>query len=133
MLILPDTSCWIEFFRPRGDEAIRSQLLNWLAADCLAVCAPVRVEILRGAGKAEVPHIVEAFAVLPYLESVDEDWIAVEQKIRTLADKGCTVPLLDLLIAVIVHRHGAVLAHRDAHFQMVEQVLPVRQHSFIAT
>ena len=40
MLILADTSCWIEFFRPIGDEAVRAQMLVGLA-DGLAICGPV--------------------------------------------------------------------------------------------
>lgn len=131
MLILPDTSCWIEFFRPRGDEAVRLQLLNWLGADYLAVCSPVRVEVLRGARKMEAPQIVDAFSGLRHLESKEDDWLTVEQKIRTLADDGHNVPLLDLLIAVVAYRHGAVLAHKDAHFHTIAQVLPVRLHNFL--
>lgn len=131
MLILPDTSCWIEFFRPRGDLAVRSQLLNWIGADFLVICGPVRAEVLRGARKAEAPQIVEAFAGLRYLESSEDDWLMVEEKARTLADCGHNVPLLDLLIAVIAHRGGAILAHKDAHFHTIAKVLPVRLHDFL--
>lgn len=131
MLILADTSCWIEFFRPSGDEAVRAQMLRWLAHD-LAICGPVRAEVLRGARKAEAPKIVSAFAALPHLAAVDGDWLIAEQKIRALTDKGYTVPLLDVFNAAIARRHGAVLAHKDAHFQIIEQVLPLRTHTFLA-
>ena len=131
MLILPDTSCWIEFFRPRGDQAVRSQLLHWLGADYLVICGPVRAEVLRGARKTEAPQIVEAFAGLRHLESVEGDWLTVEQKARALADCGHNVPLLDLLIAAVAHRCGAVLAHKDAHFHTIAQVLPLRLHNFL--
>ena len=131
MLILPDTSCWIEFFRPRGDAVVRSQLLLWLGTDSLSICGPVRAEILRGARKKEVARIADAFAALPYLASVDEDWSTVEQKARSLAEEGRNVPLLDLLIAAVACRYGAVLAHKDLHFRIIAQVLPVRQHSFL--
>lgn len=131
MLILPDTSCWIEFFRPRGDQAVRAQLLSWLGADCLAICGPVRAEVLRGARKTEAPQIVEAFAALRHLESVEKDWLTVEQKIRELADEGHNVPLLDLLIAAVAHRCSATLAHKDTHFQTIVRALPVSLHSFL--
>lgn len=131
MLILADTSCWIEYFRPSGDEVVRAQLLRWLT-DSLAICGPVRAEVLRGARKAEVAKIVSAFAALPYLSSVDGDWLTAEQKARSLADKGDNVPLLDVFIAAIALRHDAVLAHKDAHFQTIAQVLPLRTHNFLA-
>ena len=131
MLILPDTSCWIEFFRPRGDQAIRSAMLHWLKADRLAVCGPVRVEILRGARKTEALQIASFLGALPHLDAVERDWLSVETSARRLADDGHTVPLLDLLIAVIAQRHDVVLAHRDAHFQAIAQVLPIRTHDFL--
>ena len=131
MLILADTSCWIEYFRPSGDEVVRAQLLRWLT-DSLAICGPVRAEVLRGARKAEVAKIVSAFAALPYLSSVDGDWLTAEQKARSLADKGDNVPLLDVFIAAIAIRHDAVLAHKDAHFQTITEVMPLRTHNFLA-
>ena len=39
--------------------------------------------------------------------------------------------LLDLLIAAIAHRGNAVLAHKDAHFRTIAQVIPVRQHDLL--
>ena len=131
MLILPDTSCWIEFFRPAGDEAVRSVLLDWLRAGYLAICSPIRVEIIRGARRAEVSKIGDAFAALRHLESVEQDWLTVEQKIRALVDGGDNVPLLDVLVASIAHRHGALLAHKDVHFRTIANVLPVRTHDFL--
>ena len=131
MLILPDTSCWIEFFRPGGNQAIRSEMLIWLKGDRLAVCGPVRAEILRGARKAEASRIADLLGALVHLDSEERDWLSVETNARRLADDGHTVPLLDLLIAIIAQRHGVVLAHRDAHFQAIAQVLPVRTHDFL--
>ena len=131
MLILADTSCWIEFFRPDGDEAVRAQLLRWLADD-LAICGPVRAEVLRGVRKEDAAKIASAFAALPHLSSVDDDWLMAEQNVQLLADKGYNVPLLDVFIAAIALRHGAVLAHKDAHFQAIAQVLPLRTHNFLA-
>jgi len=131
MLILPDTSCWIEFFRPRGDDAVRAQMLNWLGADCLAICGPVRAEVLRGARTGEVSKIADAFAALPHLEPIEEDWSTVEQKVKSLADDGHNLPLLDLLIAALACRCGATLAHKDTHFQIISQVLPIHLHSFL--
>ena len=130
MLILPDTSCWIEFFRPRGDERIQSRIRQWLGEDRLALCGPVRVEVLRGARRAEAPRIAETFGALAQLDSADADWLTVTTKARVLAEAGDTVPLLDLLIATIAYRHGAILAHRDAHFRAIVQVLPVQTHDF---
>ena len=131
MLILPDTSCWIEFFRPRGEAPVQAQMQRWLGSDRLAVCGPIRAEVLRGARRTEAPRIVDAFAALTHLDGLERDWTAVESAARAMADVGHTVPLLDLLIAAIAHRHEVILAHRDAHFRAIGDVLPVRTHDFL--
>lgn len=131
MLILPDTSCWIEFFRPRGEAAVRAEMQRWLESDRLAVCGPVRVEVLRGARRTEASGIADAFGALVHLDGLERDWEAVETGARALADSGHTVPLLDLLIAAIAHRREVILAHRDAHFRAIAEVLPVRTHDFL--
>ena len=131
MLILPDTSCWIEFFRPRGEAAVREQMQRWLAADCLAVCSPVRAEVLRGARRTEASRIADALAALVHLDTLERDWTTVELAARSMADLGRNVPLLDLLIAAIASRHDVVLAHRDAHFRAMADALTLRTHDFL--
>lgn len=132
MKVLADTSCWIEFFRPRGDVQVRSQMLRWLAVDALVSCGPVRAEIARGVRQSEAPRVTAAFEALPHLQAEDADWHAVETRVRQLAAAGRTVPLLDLYVAVLAHRNEAVLAHKDAHFRAIAEVLPLQQHDFIA-
>ena len=131
MLILPDTSCWIEFFRPRGEAAVREQMQRWLAADRLAVCSPVRAEVLRGARRTEASRIADALAALVHLDTLERDWTTVEVAARSMADLGRNVPLLDLLIAAIASRHDVVLAHRDAHFRAMADALTPRTHDFL--
>ena len=132
MLILPDTSCWIEYFRPGGEVTIQAEIRRWLGFDRIAICGPVRAEVLRGVRRREAPGIVDAFTALTHLGTLERDWATVEAAARRLADVGHTVPLLDLLIAAIAHRHGATLAHRDEHFRAIAETLPVRTHDFLA-
>ena len=131
MLILPDTSCWIEFFRPRGETAVRERMRRWLAADRLAVCGPVRAEVLRGARRTEASRIADALAALVHLDTLERDWTTVEAAARSMADLR-NVPLLDLLIAAIASRHDVVLAHRDAHFRAMADALTLRTHDFLS-
>ena len=132
MLILADTSCWIEFFRRHGDERIRDQLLRWLDAGRLGICGPIRAEVLRGARGPETHRIRDALAGLFYVPTLDEDWCIVAEKGQALAAKGSTVPLLDLLVAVVSVRAGAMFAHKDAHFDAIARALPLRVHSFLS-
>ena len=131
MLILPDTSCWIEHFRPRGEAVVQAEMRRWLGMDRVALCGPVRAEVVRGARRSEASRILDAFTALTHLGTLERDWKAVEATARRLAEVGHTVPLLDLLIAEIARRHGAILAHRDAHFRPIAEVVPVRTHDFL--
>ena len=131
MLILADTSCWVEYLRPSGDGPTRDQMLAWLRADRLALCGAVRAEVLRGVRSGEAAGVDRALSGLAYLPSVDEDWLTVTGTGRALAAAGVTVPLLDLLIAALAVRVDALLAHRDAHFQAIAAHLPLRVHSFL--
>ena len=104
---------------------------RWLGADRIAVCGPVRAEVLRGARRTEASRIHDAFAALVHLDTLERDWATVEAAARSMAGLGHTVPLRDLLIAAIACRHDVVLAHRDAHFRAMAEVLPVRTHDFL--
>jgi predicted nucleic acid-binding protein len=97
----------------------------------VALCGPVLAEVLRGARKAEAQKIRRTFSALHYLETVDQDWKAVSEKAHALTEKGYSVPLIDLLIAVVAVRTGATVAHKDNHFQVIQKLLPVSTHSFL--
>jgi predicted nucleic acid-binding protein len=131
VLILVDTSCWIEFFRPTGSRKIRDEIRYWLAADQVALCGPVLAEILRGARKAEAEKIKRTFSALHYLETLDSDWKTVSEKAEALSEKGHRVPLSDILITVIAARTGVTVAHNDKHFRAIQKLLPVSTQSFV--
>lgn len=126
MLILLDSSCWVEAFRERGDLAVRSAVDAWLADKRVATCAPVFAEVLRGVRKPDVRRVRRTLDALHYFETLDEDWRDVIRYARLLSDTAQHVPLVDLAVAVVAHRNGAELAHRDRHFQAIATVLPVR-------
>ena len=131
MLILPDSSCWIEFFRPHGDLQIQQAVRVWLSADQVALCGPVRAEVLRGARKNEIARVRTAFGALHYLETVDDDWATIADKARELSDKGQNVPLMDVLVSVVAVRNNATVAHKDGHFEAIATVMAVTTHSFL--
>lgn len=128
MLILVDSSCWIEFFRPRGNAYAQDTIRRWILDDQVVLCGPVRAEVLRGARKNEVKKIDETFAALRYLTTADTDWTEVAEKAQLLAGKGQHVPLIDLLIAIIAQRHGVAVAHADSHFSTIKKLVSVEMH-----
>jgi len=130
-MILVDSSCWIEYFRPGGNPVIQEQMRAWLAADEVATCGPVVAEVLRGVRKPDLKRVRRLFSALHYLESTDQDWRVVTDQARALADRGENPPLLDILIAAIAERCGAALAHADGHFTLIADVMPLSERSFL--
>jgi hypothetical protein len=126
-LILVDTSCWIDYFHPRGQANVRSLLTGELEEDHVATCGAVICEVLRGASASDVRTFRLVFSGLHYLSQKDQDWRDVEDLEIKLKERGLQPPLLDLLIAVIAYRHEAALFHLgDRHFEAIRKVLPVK-------
>jgi predicted nucleic acid-binding protein len=64
---------------------------------------------------------------LHYLEQEDHDWGQVEDLAIRLKSQGMQPPFMDLVIAVVAHRHKAQLLHYgDKHFAVIGAVLPVK-------
>ncbi|MBI3944440.1 MAG: PIN domain-containing protein [Armatimonadetes bacterium] len=101
MLVLVDSSCWVEALRPNGDAAVRSTVDTWLAEGSIAVCAPVFAEVLRGVRKPDVRRVRRTLESLHYLETHEADWRQVIRLSRALADVAQHVPLVDLVVAVV--------------------------------
>ncbi len=119
MLVLVDSSCWVEAFRDRGEPAVRSTVATWLEERRIAICAPVFAEVLRGVCKQDVRKVRRTLDALDYLETHDDDWREVIRYARLLADRAQFVPLVDLAVAVVAYRNDAELAHRDHHFEAI--------------
>ena len=67
MMVLPDTSVWIEFFK--GHEPYRSQLLELQENEALKVIEVVFAELLQGAlHQREVTLIETYYGLLPQVE-----------------------------------------------------------------
>ena len=114
-MILVDTSVWVTALRSaRSREAAR--LSDLLDADDVAVAAPVRVEILVGAGAADRPRLRRALSALPYWLPADSTWALVESWLEPAARAGERFGVTDLLIAAIAAEHGAPVWSLDRDF-----------------
>jgi len=57
------------------------------------------------------------FRSIHYLPTEDSDWFAAGILAQQLRAKGLTLPLTDVLIAVIAQRHAMKVLTLDKHFQ----------------
>ena len=118
-MILVDTSAWIEFLRNTGspvcnlvEEALESEV---------AVCDPVRMEVLAGARDEShllaLRRLLARAVTLPTLTADYEDAAALYRRCRR---QGETVrKLIDCLIAASAIRAGVPILHNDSDFDVL--------------
>jgi predicted nucleic acid-binding protein len=127
-MILIDSSCWIEYLRPKGDARVARAVAEALARGDAAICPIVRVEILgfisRDKEYEQVCAVFEAAISLEIGASAYERAIALG---RALRRRGETAPTTDLLVAAAALEHEAMLLHADRHFERISTVSSLRQ------
>jgi predicted nucleic acid-binding protein len=125
-VILIDTSCWIEFFHPKGSPGVKKVVTLEIEQNRVAICGAVICEITRGLAEREAAVLSRLFEGLHYFPQEDQDWRTVQQVSSALKCKGQQPPLLDILIASICNRRNAELWHfGDQHFTAIAKALPV--------
>ena len=118
-MILIDTSAWIEFLRNTGTPVCN--LVDKLLAEEIAVCDPVRMEVLAGACDEShlmgLRRLLARAGVIP-VQPTDYDDAAVIY--RHCRRQGETVRrLIGCLIASGAIRSGAPILHNDADFDVL--------------
>ncbi len=125
MPVLPDTSVWIEFFRPRGDVQAKRLLAQALQDDVVGITAPVLTELLVGLTPTRSAD-ARAIDRLRALQTIPLDWnacVLAGELGRTLVRRGRRIPTVDLMIAGAAAVHGYEIWHfGDAHFRVLAQV-----------
>ncbi len=102
-MILVDTSSWIHFLRPKGNEDVRKRVASALTEGEACWCPMVRLELWNAAqGQREG-------AVLRDLE-------------LGIAELAISVPATDILIAACALHHGASIETCDSDFDMLNSL-----------
>ncbi|HVZ71284.1 MAG TPA: PIN domain-containing protein [Polyangia bacterium] len=115
-----DTSVWIDFFR--GKKPLAERLVGLLDADEVALPAPVRIEILSGAGRADRTRLARVLGALPVLGTTDATWARIERWVLAAGAVGHRFGLGDLLVASIAAEHGATIWSLDADFSRLAKL-----------
>ena len=115
-MILVDTSAWIEFLRNTRTPVCN--LVDELLGEEIAVCDPVRMEVLAGARDElhllSLRRLLARAVVIPTRATDYDDAAALYRRCRR---RGETVRrLVDCLIASAAIRAGAPILHNDADF-----------------
>ena len=116
---LADTSAW------NRSTAVADLWEELFAADDVAICPPVRLELLYSArGRAGFAALREELAGLPEFPLDDRAVALAEQTQQALSVAGQHrgPKPMDLLVAAIADAQGAVILHYDRHFDAIARV-----------
>lgn len=132
-MVIADTSVWIPFFnRPDSPEKTALDLL--IDADEVVLVGVVLAELLQGCRtSSERDTLSEALLALPYYEVTPSTWSQTGDLSAQLLRKGVTLPLSDLIIAVLALEHHCQMYSLDTHFKKIPGVrlyLPASRRSF---
>lgn len=122
-LYLADTSAWHRSTHPEVAASWRQRL----AADTLATCAQVRLEILYSArGPDDYDQLSAELNALQQLACGAEQFDRALQVQQRLARRGGlhhrSVKIPDLVVAASAEASGAVLWHYDADYDRIAEI-----------
>ena len=120
MIYLLDTNAVTDLSRNHREVTLNRNL-RLQQRHQIALCPPVYYESLRGLLKvkatAQIARLRNQFIPLcDWFSVTDEDWLQAAQFWADVENKGRKLSDIDLLIAAIAHRIGAVIVSADADF-----------------
>ncbi len=129
MIVLVDTSVWIEFLADREiDQAkkLESLLIN---KDSLCICGIILTEVLQGIRKEkDYTKTREFFDSLLFLPMNYSTYLRAAEIYRSLRKQGITIRnSLDCLIASVAIEDDISLLHNDRDFE------PIAKHFQLKT
>lgn len=120
-----DTSAWIEFFRSKGNPAVKAHVRDLIATRQAAYTCPVAFELLAGARKSELKDLHTGLDLANRISLLPEDWDTAGTLASAMNAKGLRIPPSDVLIAVAATRATLPVLTTDAHFTLLKkQLLP---------
>ena len=119
-MIVVDTSVWVAALRDGAcDEArVLSALLD---ADEVLLPVPVRIEILAGASKRDLPRLRRVLSALPLVYPGEDTWQVIDAWIDRAARAGQRFGFGDLLIGALASETGALVWSLDADFDRMNR------------
>lgn len=127
-MILVDSSAWIEFLRGTGSPACTA-VREALAGE-VAVCDPVRMEVLAGArSETQLADLRRLLARATVLPTAPQHYDDAAQLFRTACARGLTVRrMIDCLIAAVAIDNSVPVLHADRDFEALAAVSRLALH-----
>jgi len=121
-MILVDSSIWVSYYRPEGDEKIKKIIREGISSDLIAINGLVMVEILGGIShKGDFKKVRSDFLGFHILPLEEKAFLEASELGSFFRGKGITVPPTDLIIAASAIGSGYTLYHMDSHFDLISR------------
>ena len=122
MTVLADTSIWVDYLKlGKGSKA--AYLDELLSASEVVLCGPVVAELLAGAKAADRTKLWNLLSGLPWVDLGPSQWREVGETAARLRERGESVALTDIEIAVAAVESASQLWTRDADFNRIRHVV----------
>ncbi len=128
MMVLIDTTVWIDFFagRQRPHVAVFERLIK--NREDICICGIILTEVLQGIrGKSEFRKTKELFNAMIFLPMPYSVFLGAAEIYRTLHRKGITIRnSVDCMIAAVAIENDIMLLHNDRDFTPIEKHLSLK-------
>ena len=114
-MIVVDTSVWVDYFRARSNATV-AEVQALLDQDEVVLVAPVRIELLSGARRADLARLKRVLSALPLWLPAADTWMTMASGAEKAAARGQRFGVADLLVAAMAKEHGARVWSLDADF-----------------
>jgi predicted nucleic acid-binding protein len=124
-MIVVDTSVWVAALRNgKGPEA--RVLGSLLDADEVALPVMVKIELLAGAARRDLPALRRALSALPVVYPEEQTWRLIDSWIDRAMRAGQRFAPGDLLIGALAQGIGALIWSLDADFARMDGIGMIR-------
>jgi predicted nucleic acid-binding protein len=122
---LIDTSAWIEFFRRKGNPAVKARVGELIAGKQAAYTCPISFELIAGARKEELADLRTGLDLANRIILLPQHWDLAGTLAAAMNTKGIRIPASDVLIAIVATHGKLPVLTTDAHFTLLKtQFLP---------
>ncbi len=123
MMVLVDTTVWIDFFSARSHPHVKALEKLIIGREDICVCGIILTEVLQGIKKdSEFRRTRDLFRSLIFLPMHYSSFLKSAEIYRKLRRKGITIRnSVDCMIASIAIENKIPLLHNDKDFLPIEQ------------
>ena len=130
MMVLVDTTVWIDFFAARSSDHVASLENLIIKREDICICGIILTEVLQGIRKdSEFKKTRDLFDNLLFLPMPYPVFFKAAEIYRGLCRKGITIrKSMDCMIASVAVENDMPLLHNDKDFEAIEKHCGLKCH-----